>query len=230
MRYIHKNIYSKAHKLLEDWNRLRVIAGQKLAYDEFEHKKKLNDLLIEEQGGICCYCQQKITELRRTRSSGDAHNEHLIPQSARKDLQTNHGNIFACCCFSSGFSKDLQYCGEAKKEKRIYDFIKWVDCNCCFKYNIEGEIIPEGSYRSFEEFSINMESLTFKQKKALEIIETLNLNAVSLKEERKKDIIALIKMLNKLSKEEVQEKIKEFKVKPHFRFVDMLLYYMKQKK
>ena len=230
MRYIHKNINSEAHKLLEDWNKLRRNANQKLVYDDFEHKKKLNDLLIEEQGGICCYCQQKITELKITKTIGDSHNEHLIPQSKREDLQTNHGNIFACCCFSSGFPEKLQHCGEAKKEKLIYEFIKWVDCNHHFKYNIKGEIMPEGCYQSFKDFVDNEASLNFKQKKALEAITILNLNQISLKEEREKDITALIKILNKLSAEQVQAKIEEFKIKPYKRFIDMLLYYMKQKK
>jgi uncharacterized protein (TIGR02646 family) len=230
MRYIHKNINSEAHKLLEDWNKLRRLANQKLVYDDFNKKKDLNDLLIEEQGGICCYCQQKITELKRTKTTGDSHNEHLLPQSVRDDLQTNHGNIFACCCFSIGFSKNLQYCEAAKKENLIYEFIKWIDCNQHFKYNIEGEIMPEGCYHSFKKFEDNEKSLNFKQKKALEAIVILNLNQISLKEERKKDITKLIKIINHLSLEEVQIKMKEFNIKPYMRFIDMLLYYMKQKK
>jgi uncharacterized protein (TIGR02646 family) len=230
MRYIHKNINSEAHKLLTEWRRLQLKAGLSLTYDTFKDKKKLNDLLIEEQGGICCYCQQKITELKRTKNSGDSHNEHLIPQSVNEDLQTNHGNIFACCCFSSGFSKELQYCGEAKGNNLIYEFIKWVDCVHHFKYNIEGEIMPEGCYLSFKEFEDNKKSLDFKQKKALEAIIILNLNQISLKEERKKDIAALITMLNKFSVEQIKVKMEEFKVRPYKRFIDMLLYYMRQKK
>ena len=230
MRYIRKNINSEAYKLLEDWNKLQRKAGLNLTYSSFRDKKKLNDLLIEEQGRICCYCQQKITELKITKTIGDSHNEHLIPQSKRENLQTNHGNIFACCSFSSGFPERLQHCGEAKKEKLIYDFIKWVDCNHHFKYNIKGEIMPEGCYQSFKEFDDNKETLGFKQKKALEAITILNLNQTSLRKEREKDITALIKILNKLSVEQVQAKIEEFKLKPYRRFIDMLLYYMKQKK
>lgn len=230
MRYIHKNINSEAHKLLEDWNKIQRAAGLSLTYDTFNDKKKLNDLLIEEQGGICCYCQQKITELKRTKNSGDSHNEHLVPQSVNEGLQTNHGNIFACCCFSSGYPVELQYCGEAKKNNEIYGFIKWIDCASHFKYSIDGEIMPEGIYRSLEEFKNHMEALDVKQRKALEAIITLNLNQISLKDERKKDIMALIKMLNKLTFDQVQQKINEFNNKPYQRFIDMLLYYMKQKK
>lgn len=230
MRYIHKNINSEGYILLNEWRKLQREAGLSLTYNIFRDKKKLNDILIEEQGGICCYCQQKIIELKRTESFGDSHNEHLIPQSVNEDLQTNYGNLFACCCFSKGFSKQLQYCGEAKKENLIYEFIKWVDCSRHFKYNIEGEIMPEGCYRSFKEFENNKRLLNSKQQKALEAINTLNLNQISLKEERKKDITALITMLNKFSIEQVQAKMEEFNKKPYKRFIDMLLYYMKQKK
>lgn len=233
MRYINKNIDSEGHRLLEGWNLLRRKANQKLVYREFEKKEELNNSLREEQGEICCYCQQKITKFKKTSRTGDSHNEHLLPQKgvhAREDLQTNHGNIFACCCYSAGFPKNMQYCGEAKHEKVIYEFIKWVDCNQHFKYNNIGEIMPEGPYSSFKEFQANRKDLSFKQTKALEAIETLNLNQVTLKEERKNDITALLKILDKFSYEEIQVKIKEFNTKPYKRFVNMLLYYMRKKK
>lgn len=230
MRYIHKTINSEAHKLLEDWNKNQRKAGLKLTYRDFRDKVKLNELLREEQGGICCYCQQKITKLKQTKDSGDSHNEHLVPQSLDENRQTNHGNIFACCCFSCGCSEKLQYCGEAKGEKQIYDFIKWVDCSSHFKYNIDGEIMPEGSYTSFQEFENKKDLLNFKQTQALETIKTLNLNQISLKEERRKDVTILIKMLNKITVDQTQLKMKEFNTKPYKRFIDMLLYYMKKKK
>ncbi|WP_446785879.1 retron system putative HNH endonuclease [Macellibacteroides fermentans] len=230
MRYIHKNINSKGHKLLEDWNRLRRIANQKLVYNDFDKKKELNNLLIEEQGGICCYCQQRITELKITKTIGDAHNEHLIPQSAREDLQTNHGNLFACCCFSAGFPKNLQHCGEAKKNELIYEFIKWVDCDRYFKYNILGEITPVGPYQSYKDFVDNEVLLDTKQKKALEAIKVLNLNQSSLQEERRKDIIALIKIIDPLTVEDVRFKMEEFNSMPYIRFIDTILYYMRKKK
>jgi hypothetical protein len=233
MRYIHKNINSEGHKLLEEWNLLRYKTNQELVYRDFNKKKELNDHLREEQGGICCYCQQRITTFKQTSRTGDSHNEHLFPQkgaNARIELQTNHGNLFACCCYSVGFPKKLQHCGEAKHESIIYDFIKWVDCDQHFKYNNIGEIIPTGPYNSFKEFKDNRGLLIGKQLKALEAIEILKLNQTTLVEERKKEITALIKMLDKFSYDEIQIKIKEFNVKPYKRFIDMILYYMRKKK
>jgi uncharacterized protein (TIGR02646 family) len=230
MRYIHKSAHSEARRLLEEWNRLQREAGLNPDYGSFRDKKQLNTFLIEEQGGICCYCQQKITEMKTAKHTGDSHNEHLVPQSVDKDRQTDYENIFACCCFSGGLPEELQYCGEAKKDRLIHEFIRRTDCSQHFKYNIEGEIMPEGCYPSFKEFDDNKESLNCIQRKALEAIIILNLNQTSLKEERKKDITALIKILNQFSVEQIQTKMDEFEIKPYKRFIDMLLYYMKQKK
>lgn len=232
MKYITKNIYSDAAKLLNDWNKLRLKADQSLAYDQFEHKRQLNEYLIEEQGNICCYCQQRITKIRIGKT-GDCHNEHLLPQNglhARKDKQTDYGNIFACCCYSSGFPKHLQHCGESKGDELIYDFIKWVNCSSCFKYNTLGEITPNGKHNSMQEYRDNEATLPANEKLALSTIDVLKLNQKSLKDERKKDITMLIKALNNLTFDEVQEKINEVHTRPYPRFVNMLLYYMEKKK
>ncbi|MDL2255592.1 hypothetical protein LJC38_03305 [Parabacteroides sp. OttesenSCG-928-K15] len=231
MRYIRKNIYSDASKLLRNWEIERIKANQNLAYNDFNDKNLLNRYLIEEQGGICCYCQQKVTKMK-IGNTGDCHNEHLLPQNgpnARKDKQIDSGNIFACCCYSSGLPKHLQHCGESKGDKLIYDFIKWINCSSYFKYNTIGEIMPNGNFNKIEEYIANEAILSEKQKQALDAIDKLKLNQDVLKDERKKDIIVLIKALNNLSFDEVQEKIKEINIKPYPRFVDMLLYYMRKK-
>lgn len=232
MRYIPKNINSPAAKLLDDWNRKRLKANQKLIYEDLDCKSELNEELITEQGKICCYCQQRITKIKIGRA-GDAHNEHLLPQngpSAVFEKQTYYGNIFACCCHSQGFPKNLQHCGEAKHDKIIYDFIKWVDCDSHFKYNSLGEITPAGEYDTFKEFEDNRKKLSEKQIHALDTIKILKLNQKVLMEERRKDLFALISILNGLTYDKVQEEIIYFNTPPYLRFVDMLLYYMRKKR
>jgi uncharacterized protein (TIGR02646 family) len=233
MRFIGKNIYANAATLLNDWNQLRKQANQALVYDDFNNKTKLNEFLREEQGDICCYCQQKISHYQGNNNEG-SHNEHLLPQNgkhARLDLQTQHRNIYACCNYSKGTQKSQQYCGEAKHDEIVYDFLKWVDCSSQFKYNTLGEITPQGSYYTMAEFEVNVAKLTPKQQEALKTIQILNLNQDSLKIERKKDQTQMIHLLNKLTKQQIQEKIQIFNSqKPYMRFIDMLLYYMKQKK
>ncbi|GAB6010639.1 HNH endonuclease family protein [Viscerimonas tarda] len=234
MRYISKNINSPAFTLLNDWNKLRKKKGQKLSYIDFDNKPLLNDILREEQGGICCYCQQKISHFQGDNKEG-SHNEHLFPEKGKnnpkEDRQTDYFNLYACCNYSKGMKKNQQHCGEAKHDEVIYEFIKCVDCNTHFKYNSLGDIIPQGIYNTIDEFERNKTLLTFKQKEVLRAIKILNLNQSSLVEERKKDLTALLTMLTKLTKQQVQAKMQVFNQKPYkYRFVDMLLYYMKQKK
>jgi uncharacterized protein (TIGR02646 family) len=233
MRYIRKNIYSDAAMLLNNWTKLRKQAKQALIYDDFNEKKKLNEFLREEQRGICCYCQQKISHYQGDNNEG-SHNEHLLPQNgknAKPDIQTQYTNIFACCNYSKGVKKSQQHCGEAKHDEIIYDFIKWIDCSSHFKYNTLGEIIPHGSYLTMAEFEKNIAKLTSKQQEALKAIQVLNLNQDSLKIERKKDQTKMFCLLNQLTKQQIQAKIQIFNKQKHYiRFIDMLLYYMKQKK
>lgn len=226
MRYISKNIISDAASLLDTWNRSRRRSGEPLIYDRFPNKEELNGYLRDEQKGICCYCQQPITHFQGN-NNGGSHNEHLFPQKTRADLQTNHGNIFACCNYSKGMKKDQQHCGEAKGEKEIFPFIKWVSCNQEFKYNTLGEIIPQGKYNQLEEFKDNVKELTDKQKEALNAIQILNLNKPTLVLERKKDQTKLFKILLPLTEGQIRFKIAQLcHQNPYSRFIDMQLYFM----
>lgn len=54
-------------------------------------KNVLHISLLTEQGCLCCYCGQRISD--RTES----HIEHLIPQSVNKDLELEYTNLFASC-------------------------------------------------------------------------------------------------------------------------------------
>lgn len=233
MRHIKKNKNSEAIVLLNDWKEERKQAGQNLLYDDFNKKTELNEILRTEQGGICCYCQQRITHYQENNDEG-SHNEHLIPQNGpdgQPELQAEYANLYACCNYSKGREKNKQHCGEAKGDNVIANFIQHINCDKNFKYNTLGEILPQGSFKTLSEFEKNQSLLTDKQQEALKTIKILNLNQHSLTEERKKDQTGLFQMLNRLTKQQVTAKIQIFNTqKPHTRFIDMLLYYMKQKK
>jgi uncharacterized protein (TIGR02646 family) len=227
MRYIKKDIHhSGAAALLDSWKKERKRANQNLLYDEFDNKEKLNEILREEQGGICCYCQQKIIHYHGN-NNGGSHNEHLIPQNGehgREDIQTEYTNLYACCNYSKGREERNQHCGEAKRDKIIANFIQRKNCNKYFKYNSLGEIIPQGPFKTLLEFEENQSSLTADQRDALKAIKTLNLNQTGLVEERKKDQTMLFKILNQLTKQQIAAKIQLFNTqKPYIRFIDMYL-------
>ena len=200
---------------------------------EFDYKPRLNSDLREDQHHICCYCQQILTHFQGDKNGG-SHNEHLIPENgpnANFALQLDYDNIFACCISSVGFQKQQQHCGEAKKAKSIRGVVQEINCSSLFKYNNLGEIIPNGDFDLYENYKINKANLPEDQCEVLNVIETLNLNCTYLVNERKKVQTTLIKVLNMVPKERVEQQIVAFEQEPHFRrFIDMLLYYMRQKK
>jgi len=230
MRYIQKR---RTPSYIASWIALRNSAGQKIIYEEFDQKPKLNSDLCDDQHHICCYCQQILTHFQGDKNGG-SHNEHLIPENgpnANFALQMDYDNLFACCISSVGLQKKQQHCGESKKARLIRGVIQEVNCSSLFKYNSLGEIIPNGAFDSFEDYKGDKANLPKNQFEVLELIETLNLNCSYLVNERKKDQTALIKVLNQIPKARVEQQIQAFEQEPHFRrFIDMLLYYMRQKK
>ena len=230
MRYIQKR---DTPQFITDWIELRKSAGQKIIYEEFDQKPLLNNYLRQDQHHIWCYCQQILTHFQGDKNGG-SHNEHLIPENgpyANFALQMDYNNLFACCIASVGLQKNQQHCGEAKKAKLIRGAIQELNCTSLFKYNNLGEILPNGSFDSFADYKFNRVNLPNDQFEILLIIETLNLNCSYLVNERKKDQTALIKVLNLLPKERVEQQLEVFEREPNYRrFIDMLLYYMKQKK
>jgi hypothetical protein len=127
--------------------------------------------------------------------------------------------------------KHKRHCGDAKGDLPIRGFIQEKDCTKYFKYNNLGEILPNGSYMSLKEYQANRGILPKGQSDALETLEVLNLNSVTLVNDRKNDTEWLIKIIEQQSKEKVEAMITDFESRTHYpRYIDMLLYYMRMKK
>ena len=91
--------------------------------------------------------------------------------------------------------------------------------------------MPSCPFQTIKDCEINHSKLTSLQQEALRTIKVLNLNQASLVLLRKKDLTELFKILNRFSKEQVNAQIQKLNNLDTFpRFIDMLLYYMKQKK
>ena len=231
MRYIKKN---DEPAFMTSWKQEREKAGQPLDYESFSQKKVLNDILRAEQHGICCYCQQSIDHFQGALEGG-AHNEHLIPEKGPDgdfSKQMDYGNLYACCIDSKGTpkrEKKKRHCGEAKEDKLIHPFIQDPLCSSFFRYNILGEIIPNGPYDRWEDYEENVTDLTGLVLKAYQTISTLNLNCNFLKDDRKKEINRLISIISTIDKARIQAMIQNFENREIYpRYVDMLLYYMRQ--
>lgn len=191
MRYIPKG---PEPDIVRDFKAIQQSAGLPATYENFHDKRELNDILRAEQHNICCYCQRRIDHYQGNKDTG-AHNEHLSPQcedpgDGSVDLDNN--NIFACCIVSKGLKKKSQHCGESKGNDLIVGSIKNPECQRLFKYNLIGEILPNGPYDGWDGYLSNYAQLPRGQQLIIDEIKILNLNCNSLVDERKKVIETIV--------------------------------------
>lgn len=100
-------------------------------------KKALHEALLQEQGGVCCYCGREIT-------LADSHIEHFRPQEAREDLALEYTNLFASCIRESKPGAPL-HCGHAKGN--AFDEANHISpldehCERRYIYALNGAILP----------------------------------------------------------------------------------------
>lgn len=232
MRYVPKPNQSPAKLMLEKAKADMSAAGVHTLYDHFRDKKALNDLLRAEQKGICCYCQRRIDHFQGL-NEGGSHNEHFEPENgpdARIDLQLEYENIYACCNTTKGYEKRLQHCGEHKGEQKLNRNLLWMrNCSNLFKYNVNGEILPECPFNSYDEVLKNRASLSAGQLDSLQMIEVLNLNVASLTAFRKKVLSDVFDSLKNKSIGQVAGRIQAINnARDIFiPLIDMVLYFLK---
>ena len=156
--------------------------------------KLREDILKNEQNGVCAYCEQSITADKELSNIDHFRTRNLFPE-----LTLEYDNLFVSC---NGNGRCADYKDNYSiKSKGIYDeIINPVDDN------------PE----DFFDFLSTGEILS-NNKKAEKTIEVFNLNHTSLKEQRKGVIITL-KGLKNMTLEEV------LKVMPSFHLFIKKLY------
>ena len=123
-------IKSKEPKVLLQY---RKTAGATYnGFQSVERMKALRKSLVSEQGGICCYCMQRI------RPTEDAMKvEHWHSQAGHDAEQLDYSNMLAACMGNQGQPKDEQHCDTLKGNKslsrnpanldhRIEHFIKYL--------------------------------------------------------------------------------------------------------
>ncbi|CAD6875018.1 retron system putative HNH endonuclease [Methylomonas fluvii] len=69
-------------------------------------KRNLHDALLNEQGGLCCYCG-------RTIALTDSHIEHFRPQERFQELAMDYSNLHASCIRETEPGTPL-HCGHSK--------------------------------------------------------------------------------------------------------------------
>ncbi len=100
-------------------------------------KKEVKNSLIEEQGGICCYCESSII-------NKDSHIEHFIPQSHLECNDLDYQNLF-CSCQNQLKKGSPKHCGMSKDNSYEEELlISPLDksCESKFEYDMNGNIYP----------------------------------------------------------------------------------------
>jgi uncharacterized protein (TIGR02646 family) len=173
-----------AAKLKERWDKLK---SKPLIF------KNLRESLLQEQGSLCCYCQQKISLENQTVTV-----EHLISRVTDGTLLFEYTNLLASCL---GGKKDIEeltqqkYCDNHRGNKHLQITPLQFDCHHYFDY-----IAIEDS----DELQIKIMGLS---EHAINVIEILNLNAPKLRRLRGAFVQPF---LQDLSKDEAIELLIQF--------------------
>ena len=144
------------------------------------HWKDLQVQMCQDQGGVCCYCGLKLQFPDTQHYSV----EHVKPRSKFPELVGEYKNLLLSChsselervqlkktIHSKKERKETLHCDEFKYNKELHYNPLQADCALHFLYKLNGEV--KGS-----------------DKEAEADIETLNLNCHSLKERRRKQMLA----------------------------------------
>ena len=143
----------KANSQPADWGNWFTTGTGIRSYDygaDYSALRGLTDakqFLINEQNGLCAYCQQDISK----DNSSIASIEHVVPKSINKELSTNYFNLVAVCNLKVKDSiTNRLHCDNEKGSEVISPFIFYSDSsvsntvnNKYFEAYSNGQISPK---------------------------------------------------------------------------------------
>ena len=202
MKYIEKKIENEPDSL----KRTRSTPGS--TYNDVNRVDVRNSLLTE-QGGICAYCMQRISDKLDDKGQPLTTIEHYVAQKADEgegnELTMNYMNMLGICRGNDGSPKHLQHCGNRRGKTPLSIDPRNPICETLIKYeDTTGKIYSDNP---------NIDK---------DLNETLGLNGENLINNRKRIIsIARLVMQNKYkkkknkswSKSDLQSEINRWKSK-----------------
>lgn len=181
MQYIRKN-----HTPPIEWNEWFTTKEGNRSFDYKEDYNKLRYLknarkfLLDEQKGLCAYCQSRLT-------LENSSIEHIIPKTFNQELSTNYHNLVAVCRQPVVDESGRSHCDKERGNSILTPLILHTSMatslkrnHAYFKATASGELLPNE----------NLDEATKVQVKSF--IEVLNLNHTSLKTARKNRLDALL--------------------------------------
>ena len=184
-------------------------------YDGYASMGDLRESLSSEQGGICCYCMQRIRPERDLMKV-----EHWHCQSRYEAEQLDYGNMLGACLGGEGQPGKMQHCdtkkGDSDLSRNPANPAHQIDSFVTFL----GDGTIESSNKQFND----------------ELNSILNLNKARIKENRKSVLDSFIKNLPKKSgsytKIELQNLIAEWngdKGGDRREYCHVVVYYLRKK-
>lgn len=151
MRYIAKGIEPIE---FSDWKALEN-EDWKPNYNELSGlvKTAVYNSLIEEQKGICCYCEREL-------ATPDYHIEHLNPQHKDEGDDLDYSNLL-CSCLNKTTKGAPLHCGKLKGHEILPITPLQNDCQSKFEYTAMGEIlgVNEEANRTIHILGLDIEKL-----------------------------------------------------------------------
>lgn len=138
-------------------------------------KRKLKAALMREQGGLCCYCEQRL-------SAEDSHIEHFQPQSDPAIDPLDYANLL-CSCQNQLTRGEPRHCGNLKAdwfdpERLVSPLVP--SCEERFRYTGDGQIKAENdddpaAQTTIERLGLNLPKLRAMRRAAIEVFLDNNL-------------------------------------------------------
>ena len=187
MKFIHKG---PEPETLKEFKALSNPPDWVASYDSLPKTRKdiIKKALIEEQKGLCCYCECRVTVL-------DSHIEHFKPQHTFAEYALDYNNMLCSCMVEQTKGTPL-HCGMAKKDWfEETKLISPLDLNCeaHFKYLGNGTILPKdnddvAAKETIKHLRLDDKELTAKRKEVIDVF----LDASLTEEERNRFLLAYI--------------------------------------
>jgi uncharacterized protein (TIGR02646 family) len=167
-----------------DWEKWFTTGTGKRTYDykadsaALPFLRDVKKFLIEEQHGLCAYCNQKI-------NIDNASIEHIIPKECNVPFSTSYTNLIAVCKTPLKDPKTgKDHCDKEKGSHIITPLVLLSNCDVTEKRNNP----YFGAHTDGTIYAKSTRQADFFQAQAF--IETLNLNHYLLMESRSKDMLA----------------------------------------
>jgi uncharacterized protein (TIGR02646 family) len=134
------------------------------SYKDLRNPEKaiVKTALMEEQGYICCYCEQELV-------ATDSHIEHLLPQDSYPDKALDFSNML-CSCQDQIKKGEPRHCGNLKGDDELEISPLDEDCESYFKYTYDGYIEPinEKAQTTIKKLGLDIAKLNAQRREAIE--------------------------------------------------------------